>query len=256
MKNNLKDDEKNKQSNALEFFHNIKKQFQIAKSNLDDNFKFIYNNFIKSLVYTFYLINLNILGNNLCRNIKIDNLNKEIDTIYNVYSQIILKEIQNFKINSFNKIDYYINNIDSFSDPQKKGVDIANDISNLYDKFIKFVNGKIEEYKKELKIYEKISIKNNSIDNFDDSIFKNCSNEFTQLISKLAIFGGPIGSVIGIFIYGFIAYYNYKDTLKKNMEDFKKKLEVRLNGNITEIKELINKLKNDTKKKIENFVYS
>jgi len=40
------------------------------------------------------------------------------------------------------------------------------------------------------------------------------------------------------------------------MKDFQKKLEVRLNGNVNEIKELINKLKNDTKKKIENFVYS
>ena len=40
------------------------------------------------------------------------------------------------------------------------------------------------------------------------------------------------------------------------MKDFQKKLEVRLNGNINEIKELINKLKNDTKKKIENFVDS
>ena len=234
MKNNLKDDEKYKQSNALEFFHNIKKQFQIAKSNLDDNFKFIYNNFIKSLVYTFYLINLNILGNNLCRNIKIDNLNKEIDTIYKNYSKIILKEKQNLEINSFNKIDYYINNIDSFSDPQKKGVDIANDISNLYDKFIKLVNEKIEEYKKELKkINEKFknSIENNLIDNFDDFIFKQFfsrNHAYTHLailggeavfgvglyasgaIASGSIISGPIGWVIGIGIHGIIAYCKYK----------------------------------------------
>jgi hypothetical protein len=40
------------------------------------------------------------------------------------------------------------------------------------------------------------------------------------------------------------------------MMDFKKKLEVRLNGNEIEINELIIKLKNDAKKKIENFVDS
>ena len=38
--------------------------------------------------------------------------------------------------------------------------------------------------------------------------------------------------------------------------DFKKKLEVRLNGNEIEINELTIKLKNDAKKKIENFVDS
>ena len=81
---------------------------------------------------------------------------------------------------------------------KKKGVDIANDISDLYDNFITFINEEIEIYKNELeKIKEKfkISIKNNSIDNFDDFLFKQFFSK-SHLNTHLAILGGE--AVVGV----------------------------------------------------------
>ena len=47
-------------NNQMECFGGIKNQFTKIKSNLFDNFKNIYNNYIKSLVYIFEFINLNL----------------------------------------------------------------------------------------------------------------------------------------------------------------------------------------------------
>ena len=56
MKNNLKDYEQYKQSKARECFDGIKNQFEKVKSNFDDNYKNIYNNYIKSLFYSLNLL--------------------------------------------------------------------------------------------------------------------------------------------------------------------------------------------------------
>ena len=60
-------------------------QFNFDKSDLDDNFKTIYINYINNLVYTFELINLNLLGNNMCRNINIDKNKNQIEESYEKY---------------------------------------------------------------------------------------------------------------------------------------------------------------------------
>ena len=54
-------------------------------------------NYIKNLVYAFELINLNLSGNNLCRNIRIEIFNKEIERIYNTYSLKIVKKNKLYK---------------------------------------------------------------------------------------------------------------------------------------------------------------
>ena len=80
-------------------------------------------------------------------------------------------EKQTLQINSFNKIDEYIKNIDYFSNPQNKE-------SELFNIFIQSVNSIIEEYKTKWKIIKEklknLIILDNSINiNFDSSIFPN-----------------------------------------------------------------------------------
>ena len=274
MKNNLKDYEQYKQSNALECFGGIKNQFKKIKSNLDDNFKNIYNNYIKNLVYIFELINLNLKGENLSKTLSIDKFKKDIDYTYNEYNDKILKEKQTLQITSFNKIDEYIKNIDSFSNPQDKAIEVVNEISELFKNFIQSVNKKIEEYKKGL---QKIKIKleklilDNSINiNFDSSIFLNFYSldhlkTHMGIIVATSIFSliGPIGWICAIGIHGAIAYSklkkdidNEKNTLKKNMEDYKKNLKVKFEGNESIMVEILINLKKDAEKKIENFINS
>ncbi len=237
MKNNLKDYEKYKQSNAHEFFNYIEKQFEKVKSNLDDNFKMIYTNYIKHLVNKFELINFNLLGNTKCREINIEDLKQKIDDKYKEYSKIIQEEIVNLYINSLNQIDDYINKIDSFEHPKRKGIEIGKQISQFNDNFTEFVNDKIKKYKKELeKIIEKLKdlmqLNNSTNINFDDSIYKNffsTGHLLTHIGITLAeagagaigviLFGisGPIGWIVAIAIHGFVAGYNYtKDKSKKN----------------------------------------
>ncbi len=151
MKNNLKDYEQYKQSKARECFDGIKNQFEKVKSNFDENYKNIYNNYIKSLFYIFELINLNLLGNNLCRKIKIEEFKEEIEETYKKYNNKIMNEKQTLEINSFIKIDEYIENIDKDSEPQNKAIDIVKEILELFKKFKQSVVEIIEEYTTELK---------------------------------------------------------------------------------------------------------
>ena len=279
MKNNLKDYEQYKKSNALECFAGIKNQFEKVKSNFDDNYKNIYNNYIKSLFYIFELINLNLSGNNLSRNIKIEEFKKEIKDTYEKYNNKIVEEKQTLQINSFIKIIDYIENIDKFSNPQDEAIDVVKEISELFKKFIQSVIKIIEDYKTELKkIKEKLQnliILDNSINiNFDSSIFPNfysishLGTHMGILAAEgvafwLSVFSGPFGWISAIGIHAVVVLFNYikdnsnkNNTLKKNMEDFKTNLKEKFTEYESKIVEILINLKNDTEKEIENFVDS
>ena len=281
MKNNLKDYEQYKQSKALECFDGIKNQFEKVKSNFDDNYKNIYNNYIKSLFYIFELINLNLSGNNLSRNIKIEEFKKEIEDTYEKYNNKINDEKQTLEINSIIKIDEYIENIDKFSNPQDEAIDVVKEISESFKKFIQSVIKIIEEYKTELKKIKKklqnLIILNNSDDvnfiNFISIIFPNflsirhLGTHGLILVAEGVAYGlligwsGPIGWIFAIGIHGVVAWLNYrkdnnKKSLKKNMEDYKTNLEKKFTEYESKIVEILINLKNDTEKEIENFVDS
>ena len=265
MKNNLKDHEKYKKSNALQFFCGIKKQFQKVKSNLDDNFKMIYTNYIKHLVNKFEFINLNLLGNNLCREKKIEDHKQKIDASYKIYSKIIQEEIVNLYIKSLNQIDDYINKIDSFPDPKKKGIEIGNQISKLNDNFIKFVNDKIKEYKTQLEkiikeLQNLIKLNNSTLTHIGITISEGAVGAIGFFLFGIS---GPIGWIVAGGIHGIVAGYNYrkdksneKQTLKENMKNLREQLIVKFEGYKMKIDEYLIELKNDTQKQIENFVDS
>ncbi len=95
----------------------------------------IFNNYIKSLFYIFELINVNLSGNNLSRNIKIEEFKKEIEDTYEKYNNKIMDEKQTLEINLFIKIDEYIENIDKCSNPQNQAIDVVKEILELVKKF-------------------------------------------------------------------------------------------------------------------------
>ncbi len=72
--------------------------------------------------------------------------------------------------------------------------------------------------------------------------------------------GGWIRAIVIHGVFALIKYIkdndNRKNTLKKNMEDIKKNLEVKIEGYESIIVEILINLKNDTEKEIENFVDS
>ena len=277
MKNNLKDYEQYKKSKARECFDGIKNQFEKVKSNFDDNSKNIYNNYIKSLFYIFELINLNLSGNNLSRNIKIEEFKKEIEDTYEKYNNKINDEKQTLEINSIIKIDEYIENIDKCSNPKNQAIDVVKEISELFKKFIQSVIKIIEEYKTELKKIKKklqnlITLNNSDDVNFISIIFPNFLSirhlgtlglilAAEGVAYLFSFFSGPIGWISAIGIHGVVALINYikdnnKKSLKKNMEDYKKNLEKKFTEYESKIVEILINLKNDTEKEIENFVDS
>ena len=152
IKNNLNKYSIYKNSNANNFFSSILAQIEIIKSNLDLNFKNIYNNYIKNLIYSFDLINLNLLGKNLIRNINIGNLKKEINDEYLECNLNIMEEEKKLKLNVNNKIQNYINNIESYSNPKKEGKNISNNIIELYNKFKIFIENKLKKYLEKIKL--------------------------------------------------------------------------------------------------------
>ena len=279
MINNFEKHEKYIKSNAQKFFSYLYTQINYAKMNLDENFKAIYKNYIKNLVYSFELINLNLLGNNICREINIENFKNQIQKIYEKYHRIILNKEEENKKSSLEKIEKYINNIDIFDDPQKEGKNVAENIAKINDDYLKDIKNIIEEFKKELEkiktnLTENIKINNNSL-NFNDSVYKNFFSKkhlishvgvaaaegigIAGLIYAGAAFTGPVGWGIAIGIHaimslGFLLYDNSKkiDSLKNNMLELKKNLMIKFDGNKDKIESIILNMK----KKIDNDIES
>ena len=189
-----------------------------------------------------------------------------------------MEEKQTLQINSFNKISYYINNIDKFSNPQDEAIDVVKEILELFKKFIQSVIKIIEEYNTELKKIKKklqnLIIMNNSDDvnfiNFISIIFPNFLSKLHLgthmgiLALEGAAYGlinllGPIECLVANGIHGVVALVNYtkdknKKSLKKNMEDYKTNLEEKFTEYESKIVEIHINLKNDTEKVIGNFV--
>ena len=279
IKNNLFKDSLYKNSNAEQFFLNVLVQIEIIKSNLDFNFKNIYSNYIKELLYSFENINLNLMGNDLRRNINIENLKKKIENSYNECSESIFEKEKNLRKNAFEEIDNYIKNYDLYdsnSDPQKELNNIPVKISKLNEEFINFTEKKIKEYIDNLKQIREILQIPKNIDNLDikvdNSIYKNFLSKghgllhigigvVEGIIRVCTAPFGPIGwgiaiAVHGIFTIGHIAYdkLNKKKTLLENLNKFKKELEIRFEGNENKIKEIILNLHDDILKELENYI--
>ena len=283
MKQNFKVDERYKKSNAEEFFCFVKTQCNIAKSDLDYNFKNIYINYIKNLVYTFELINLNLLGNNICRDINIDKIHKQIEESYEKYYSIISEEEKKNKEGSIEKIENYIKNIESFNDPKEEGKKVANSISESNKNHLNNIYEQINNFKKELEkiksdFSQKIKISNSEI-NFNDSVLKHFYSKghflghvgvgiaegigVAGLIYAGAVITGPIGWGVAIGIHfvialGTLIYDKSKEkkTLVENMEELKKSLIIKYDGNEDKIKNIILKMKEESEKEIERFVDS
>ena len=279
MINNFEKNERYIKSNAHNFFGYLYNQINYAKMNLDENFKAIYKNYIKNLVYSFELINLNLLGNNICREINIEKFKNQIQKTYEKYHRIILKKEEENKKSSLKKIENYINNIDNFSDPQKEGKNVSENIAKINDDHLKDIINIIEEFKKELEkiktnLTDNIKINNNSL-NFNDSIYKNFFSKkhlfshvgvaaaegigIAGLIYAGAAFTGPVGWGVAIGIHvvmslGFLLYDKTKkiDSLKNNMLELKKNLIIKLEGNKDKIESIILNMK----KKIDNDIES
>jgi len=282
MKKNWEKDERFIKSNAHTFFGSLIKQINDAKKNLDENFKFIYINYVKNLVYSFELINLNLLGNNICREISIEKIKNQIQKTYEKYHLIILKKEDESKILSLKKIDEYIKNYDSYNHPKQKANEIAEEITKLIDEHFKDIRSTIDEFKKELEkiksdLKENIRIYNQSL-NFNDSIYKNFFSK-KHLISHVGIaaaesFGaglfyagsvltGPVGLTVAIGIHFIMAlgFYFYdssekKTTLIKNMNELKKNINIKFEGNKEKIETIILKIKKEIDNSIETIVDS
>ena len=229
------------------------------------------------------MINLNLLGNNICRNINIENYKNQIVKSYKKYHSLISEAENKNKENAFKKIDNYINNIESISDPKEEGKKIEDYISKLNEENSTVIYNHIQEFIKELEkiksdLKEKIIINNPKI-NFNDSVFKNFYSKGhllghvgTAVAEGIGIAGllyagaavtGPVGWGITIGIHVVIALGNYvynkkkkKKTLIENMKEFKKNFEIKFEGNKDKIETIILKMKNDTEKEIEKFVDS
>ncbi len=281
MKRNIQSHKKFKDSNAEELFKYIKNQILLIKENLSNNFKGLYRDYMTNLIYTFELININLLGSKLYREKNINEKKEHIKIKYNYCKTIINNEFNELKKDSFNKIENYISNIKKFKNPEKESNKIHNDITESLSKFDLFFKEKSNQFKEELdvivnEIISKIDLK---ID-LDNSVFKKFMN-VKHLISHIGIgffegFGGlfymgllgtnPIGlffglgilSIHSILAFGTFLYdkINLSDTLIKNMNEYKEKLIVQFDGVESKIEEIIKNIKVKAEKQIEFFVDS
>ena len=144
MKRNIQSHKKFKDSNAEELFKYIKNQILLIKENLSNNFKGLYRDYMTNLIYTFELININLLGSKLYREKNINEKKEHIKIKYNYYKTIINNEFNVLKKDSFNKIENYINNIKTFKNPEEESNKIHNDITESLSKFDLFFKEKIK----------------------------------------------------------------------------------------------------------------
>ena len=162
-----------KKSNAEKFFKDIKNLIMTVKSNFDENCKNIFVNYINNLSYIFHIINLNLLGNSICREENIEKYKKEIQSLYNEYEVIINNLFINLETNSFKKIDDNIANLTK--DKSKK---ISEEILKKIEQTYIILKKLLENYRKEIEnIRQKFveNIKKYTFKNvsFDNSIYKN-----------------------------------------------------------------------------------
>ena len=281
MKNNLFKHSSYKNSNAEQFFLNILVQIEKIKSNLDSNFKMIYSSYIKELLYLFEQINLNLLGNNLNRNISIENHKKEIIDFYNKCSEAILKNNKYIKSVVEEEINNYENNYDFYnsnSDPQKELIKIVEKIKKSEEEYNNENKKELTDYINKLKNINLQISKDNvdnlniEIDKIDDFIYINLFS-FGHGIIHIGILSlefmfrvctAPFGPVAWMFAFalhgGFAAgtalydTRHKKETLLKNLKKFKKELEIQLEGNKDSIIDIILSLHNDILKKLEYLI--
>ena len=281
MKRNIQSHKKFKGSNAPELFKYIHNQIKLIKENLDNNFKHLYKTYMTNLIYTFELINFNLLGTKVYREKNINEKKDHIKKKYNYYKIIINQEFNILKKDSFNKIVNFISNIKTFKNPEEESNKIQIDITESLSKFYLSFEEKSNKFKEELDgiFNEIISTIDLKIDS-DNSVFKKFMN-IKHLISHIGIgfcegFGGllymgllgtnPFGLFFGLgilsihsilalstFLYDKV---NLTDTLIMNINEFKGKLIVRFDGLESEIEESIKKIKETAEKQIEFFVDS
>ena len=283
MKNNLFKHSLYKNSNAEQFFLNILVQIEKIKSNLDSTFKMIYNSYIKELLYLFEQINLNLLGNNLNRNISIENHKKEIENFSQKCLEAILKNNKYIKSVVEEEIKNYEKNYDFYnsnSDPQKELIKIVEKIKKSEEEYNNENKKELTEYINKLKnIRENLKFSKDNddilkieIEKIDDSIYKNFFS-FGHGITHIGILGteviirvctapfGPVAWMLAFAVHGAFAggtalydKLNKKKTLLKNLKKFKKELEIQLEGNKGSIIDFILGLHNDILKELEYLI--
>ena len=215
IKKNTKLHKKYKDSNAEELFEKIKNQIYLIKKNLDNNFKEIYLNYMTNLIYTFELIKINILGDELYLEKNMNEKKKYINNKYIICKDKINEKFNDLKKNSLEKIDDFIKNIKKSKNPIDESKDIYNEISKSLSDFLLFFEEESNKFNKELdvimdEIISKIKLK---ID-LNNSTFKKFMN-IKHLYSHIGIgffegFGGLLYmGLIGINPIGFFLYYEY-----------------------------------------------
>ena len=281
MKRNIQSHKNFKNSNAPELFEKILFQIQLSKENLDNNFKEIYINYITNLMYTFELININLLGNHLER---VKNINEKKDIIEKKYENRknkIDKQFIDLKKKTFEKIEKFINNINKYSNPEEESKKIYNDITKSLSEFDIFFKEESTKYKEELDIIvNEIKSKLDLKIDLNNSVFKKFMN-IKHLISHIGVgffeglgglvymgllginpislfFGLGILSIHSLIAFGTFLYdkINLNDTLINNMNEYKEKLIVQFEGVENKIEEIIKNIKVKAIKQIEFFVDS
>ena len=264
-----------KDSNAGNFFNRIKELIMTVKLNYDENLHNLYSNYIKNLSYIFYIINLNLLGVSICKEGNIENIKEEINSIYKEYIKIVTNiyiSLENF----FPKIDNFIENIRDCKNPQQESQTLSEEIIKITEQHYKYLDTTIKEYQKKMEgIRHKVienEIQNNFMNvSYDKSIYKNffskahvMEHSFLGVGSLIAFFFGPIGWAVSIsshilLLLGNFAYDSYKkvDTIVENMENFKKNLKIKFDGDKKDkILDYMYKLKQNIEKEIELIVNS
>ena len=162
-----------------------------------------------NLIYTFELIKINILGDELYLEKNMNEKKKYINNKYIICKDKINEKFNDLKKNSLEKIDDFIKNIKKSKNPIDESKDIYNEISKSLSDFLLFFEEESNKFNKELdvimdEIISKIKLK---ID-LNNSTFKKFMN-IKHLYSHIGIgffegFGGLLYmGLIGINPIGF-----------------------------------------------------
>jgi len=277
MINNQKKNYFYKSSKAPNFFYELKEQIFCIKNNYDINFKSIYLNYIKNLSYAFYLINLKLKGNNISRQISIENIKTDINSTYDNYNKEIENKFQRLKSDAVGAAVTYISEIDNYPDPEEEFKQVYNNINrNFKDKFEESKNLILDCKNKFKEIKKNISSELIDFDeiNFNIKIYRNFISgyhlfEHVGLTALEAFFGvtgflsGGIGFLIAIGLHGIIAAGNFfgdkikkREVLQKNMISLKNILEKKIGGEEEKFKKVLLNMKENAIKEIELYVDS
>ena len=273
-------------SNAKIFFTQVKDQLMIAKNNFDDDCRNIFINYIKNLSYIFKIINLNLLGNFICRKENIEKSRNEVISTHEKYKNIIIDKFKKLEKNCFEIIDKYLleinevkysldqssNLISTFESESKKiSETIINIIKEAYKAFEETIKACKKKYENIIENFI-IHFHNENI-SFNDEIYKNffsvkhgishISLGVVEFLVGISLSFGPISWVFAIFLHvvlagGFLIYDNVNkiDALEENMKTFKKNLKIKFKGDKEKIVEILTNMKNSTEKGIELFIDS